>query len=292
MLPRTCLALLMTALTVTGCGQSPEHQAQSDAGKRAPSPNEPQTPDNGAVADGPNRAPTEPILRDPDIARPPPMEPFLGATVGKSSRAQVEAQLANLGLECVDTSIRARMEAKRVAEQERLAQAKANGQDAVTAASWLDRKSSREQNPQIRLTCEGVRANQLPGRTRSASSGRVLFIFDGPDQPLRHASYQRRHRDQRAALDDLNETLTTLTSRYGQPSKTRGELPVAAADGTVTFAKLRPFEQVWSFSGLDIRVHALLYGPTVTVSTRVEVPHGVRPDAPVWVHLQVSPKGD
>lgn len=229
---------------------------------------------------------------DPTPGPVPPATRFLTVELGKDRIETVRARVSSLGLECADTSIRAQMAAKRQAERKRIDEAEARGEDGVTAASWLGRKSSREQNPQVRFACQNVDAQKLPDRTRLPSRGRVLYIFDSEEHPVRHASYQRRHRDQTRALDDLEETLDGLQNLYGPPSSTRGELPQRGPDGAVAFANLRPYEALWTFSGLQVKVHALLYGRTVTISERVEVPHGVRPDAPVWVRTPANAARD
>lgn len=212
--------------------------------------------------------------------RAPTYEAF-GAAIGSSRFAEIGKLVESRGLDCGDTSIRAMMDRRREKELKRLDEAKARGEDAVTAASWVNRRSKREANPQVRYSCPKIPADKLTDRKRMPSIGRLLYVFDSADHPLRHASFQRTHQDQAAALADFNDTLAALTKIYGPPTKPlTAELPTQGKDGAVEFPGAVNYEASWEYPDLLVRTNVLRYGKLVTVGERVEVPHGIRPDAP------------
>lgn len=230
------------------------------------------------------KRPDEPwkfTFKDPGPGPRAPTATAFGATIGTSMHADVEALVQRLGLKCGDTSIRAMMDRRREAERARMEEARARGEDAVTAASWVNKRSKREANPQLRFSCPKTTSDQLADRTRPPSSGRLLYVFDDPGLPLRHASYQRTHKDHAAALADFQEALAALTRVYGPPTQPlKGELPTRDKDGKIEFPSAKNFEISWEYADLLVRVNILRYGELVTVGERVEVPHGLRPDAP------------
>ena len=194
------------------------------------------------------------------------------------------------GAKCADTSIRAMMDKRRETEKARIADAKARGEDAVTAASWVNKRSKREANPQLRFSCPKVASDQLQDRPRVPSSGRLLYVFDGAEYPLRHTSYQRTTGDQALALKDFEDTVAHFTRLYGAPTKTfKNPLPTPDKDGKVEFPTAMNFETSWEFADLLARVNVLRYGDLVTIGERVEVPHGLRPDAPRFVDGKLLP---
>ena len=220
-------------------------------------------------------------FKDPGPGPRAPHTQVFGAQIGTSMYADVEAHVQKLGLTCGDTSIRAMMDRRREAERAKLAEAAARGEDAVTAASWLDKRSKREANPQLRFSCPKITSDQIGDRPRAPSSGRLLFVFDDPKYPLRHASYQRTHKDHAAALADHDDALAALTKLYGAPSKpAKAGLPTPDRAGKVEFPSATNFETAWEYADLVVRLNILRYGDLVTVGERVEVPHGLRPDAP------------
>jgi hypothetical protein len=173
------------------------------------------------------------------------------------------------------------MDRRRDTEKAKVADAKARGEDAVTAASWVNRRSKREANPQLRFSCPKIASDQLGDRPRAPASGRLLYVFDDATYPLRHASYQRTHKDHAAALLDFQDTVAAMTRVYGPPGKTpKTELPQPDTDGKLEFPNATNFEIAWDYADLAVRVNVLRYGDLVTVGERVEVPHGIRPDAP------------
>lgn len=229
-------------------------------------------------------------FQDPGPGPRAPSTAAFGVTVGTSMFADVEAHVQKLGLTCGDTSIRALMDRKRVAEKQKIADAKARGEDAVTAASWVDKRSKREANPQLRFSCPKVTSDQITDRPRKPASGRLLYVFDDAKYPLRHASYQRTHKDHAAGLADFQDALAALTKVYGPPTKPpRDGLPKPGDDGKVELPSTVNFEASWEYADLVVRVNVLRYGELVTVGERVEVPHGLRPDAPRFAAGAATP---
>jgi hypothetical protein len=220
-------------------------------------------------------------FKDPGPGPRAPTTQVFGATIGTSMFPEIEKHVQALGLTCGDTSIRAMMDRRREAERAKIAEAKARGEDAVTAASWLDKRSKREQNPQLRFSCPKVTSDQIKDRPRPPSSGRLLFVFDDPSYPVRHASYQRTHKDHAAALADHDDTLAALTKVYGPPTTpAKAGLPRLEPGGKVEFPTATNFETSWEYADLVVRLNVLRYSDLVTVGERIEVPHGLRPDAP------------
>ena len=223
-----------------------------------------------------------------DFKDPPPgpRAPVTGAMLvelGLSRVADVTALTDRLGLKCGDTSIRGMMEERRKVERKRIEDAKARGEDAVTAASWLNYKSKREANPQVRYSCPKTDSTALTDRVRPPSNGRILFVFDSDKHPLRHVSYQRTYKgsEAAAALADYQDAVAYYTKVYGPPAKVPSrELPTPAADGTVEIPPTVNFDAEWNYSDLTVKVGLLRYADLITVAERVEVPHGIRPDAP------------
>lgn len=220
-------------------------------------------------------------FKDPGPGPRAPTTAAFNAVVGVSMFAEVEALVKQRGLQCADTSVRAMMDRRREAERARVADAKARGEDAVTSASWVNKRSKREANPQLRFSCPTITADQIGDRPRPPSTGRLLYVFDDAVYPLRHSSYQRTHKDHAAALLDFQDTVAALTATYGPPSKPlKTALPQPDADGKLEFPNATNFEIAWDFADLAVRANILRYGDLVTVGERLEVPHGVRPDAP------------
>jgi len=229
-------------------------------------------------------------FKDPPIGPRAPTSVAFGQTIGTAMYPEIETYVQKLGLACSDTSVRAMMDRRRDVERSKVADAKARGEDAVTAASWVNKRSKREANPQLRFSCPKITSDQLTDRTRPPSSGRLLYVFDDAAYPLRHASYQRTHRDHAAALADFEDAVAALTKIYGPPTKPlSGPLPVADKDGKVEFPSAKNLEVSWEYADLVARVNVLRYAELVTVGERVEVPHGLRPDAPRFVAGETPP---
>ena len=268
--PRLCRSLLaLVASAGLGCSPPapPTEAAKSDEAAKSTAPATPET----WTFD----------FKDPGPGPRAPQTTAFGATIGTSMFPEVEALVKQRGLECADTSVRAMMDRRRDAEKAKVADAKARGEDAVTAASWVNRRSKREANPQLRFSCPKITSDQIGDRPRPPSNGRLLFVFDDGTYPLRHTSYQRTHKDHAAALLDFQDTVTAMTAVYGPPTKTlKAELPQPDQDGKLEFPNATNFEIAWDFADLAVRVNVLRYADLVTVGERIEVPHGIRPDAP------------
>lgn len=229
-------------------------------------------------------------FKDPPAGPRAPVTAAFGATIGTTMFPEVEAHVNQLGLKCSDTSIRAMMDARRETEKAKIADAKARGEDAVTAASWVNKRSKREANPQVRFSCPKVDSDQLGDRKRAPSTGRLLYVFDDATYPLRHTSYQRTHKDHAAGLLDFEDTVAALTKIYGPPTKTPArELPKPDKDGNLEFPSAVNFETAWEYADLAVRANVLRYGTLVTVGERIEVPHGLRPDAPKLASAPATP---
>jgi hypothetical protein len=100
-------------------------------------------------------------------------------------------------------------------------------------------------------------------------------VFDGPAQPLRHASFERTFSAASAARRDLDLTMSHLAQRLGPPTRSAN---AASAD----LPWLTPVEYEWSFADLRAVITAINYGGRrgIVVSETVEVPWPVRADAP------------
>jgi hypothetical protein len=220
-----------------------------------------------------------PIVRDPAAGPRAPSTTAFGFEVGNDAAWTVGMGLAARGLECKDTSVRALMEAVRHDKRREVAEIERKGGDvdAVTGASIISRKSQRERNPQVRLACEGVTASALGLARPVVVSGRALFVFDSAEHPLRHASWRRSHREADDAVVDLRATIDDWRARLGEPTSQSGPLP----DLSVRVERLPPLVVEWSYADLVVRITTIDFGGRgVSVDERVEVPWGIRSDAP------------
>lgn len=284
------------ALALSACG-APTPETPPPPASDKPTSDKPGDKPGGNPLAGlrsliPGQAPAEWKFefKDPGPGPRAPVTAAFEAELGSSMFPEVEALVARRGLKCADTSVRAMMDKRREVEKARIADAEARGEDAVTAASWVNKRSKREANPQLRFSCPKVTSDQLVDRPRVPSSGRLLYVFDDAIYPLRHTSYQRTHKEQAVALNDFEDTLAHFTRVYGPPTKTfKAELPKPDKDGKVEFPAAMNFESAWEYADLVVRVNVLRYGDLVTIGERVEVPHGTRPDAPRFVDGKLLP---
>ena len=219
-----------------------------------------------------------PHYRDPPPGKRAPSALAFGNEVGKSSLDEVRTWARRLGLDCPDTSVRAML--RRARAERRLAQESAHAgpsTDAVSGASGSsDRRSPREYNPQVRLSCSRASAATFSGERRPPQLGRLLFVFDSAAHPLRHASFQRIVVDPRLALREFEAAARSFERTYGRPSVR----PQVAG-----LPRLTPVAYQWTFSDLVVRVTALNFGAKGTsLSEIVEVPLPLRPDAPALAH--------
>ncbi|MCA9717907.1 MAG: hypothetical protein KC468_24760, partial [Myxococcales bacterium] len=277
---RACLAPITLALALACQPSAPPADAETPASDSPDAKPEVKGSSGSLLSGLFSREPeAEPALtfEEPGPGPRAPITAAFHVELGETDLAGVEATVQRLGLRCGDTSIRAQMKKMR---ETKMAEAKARGEDVVTSASWA-KPSKREKNPQVRYSCGRVAASQLGDRERPTSSGRLLYVFDSEQHPVRHASYQRTHKDQALALADVKEAVESATKLYGPPTRVRNALPEPAGDGAVEFPLLKNIEFEWEYSDLLVKIVALRLDETkVTVGERVEVPTGVRPDAP------------
>lgn len=139
--------------------------------------------------------------------------------------------------------------------------------DAVSGASP---KSAREENPQVRMSCENTAAESLKDRVRPPGNGRLLLIFDSPAHPLRHVSFRARYRDSAAVLQRLEKGRRVVEATLGAPTQTHGE--ALAAWGN------RGFE--WKYADFGAKVMATGLGSGWSVIESYEVPWPVRVTPP------------
>ncbi len=219
-----------------------------------------------------------PLLADPPPGPRSPRSDAFGVQVGRTTMAEAQALARKLGVDCPDTSARALMAGARAHREREAEERKRKGlpPDAVSGASKRKGPSPMERNPQVRLSCEGLATSLLTDRTRAAiAEGRLLFVFDRPDQPLRHVSYQRTLPDPDLARRELDAAVADYRKLYGPPTKTpttpSGPLPW-----------LSPVDYEWNFTDLTVRLAALNFGGTrgTMLTELVEVPLPLRPNAP------------
>jgi hypothetical protein len=224
-----------------------------------------------------------PTVRDPDAGPRAPSTTAFGFDVGHDASSTVADGLAARGLACKDTSVRAMMQQVREHKRRELEEVERRGGDvdAVTGASIVGRKSPRERNPQLRLSCEGVTADALGLARPVVAAGRALFVFDSAEHPLRHASFRRSHREADDAVVDLRASIADWRARLGEPTSQSGSLP----DLSVRIERLPPLVVEWRYADLVVRISTIDFGArgvsqNISVEERVEVPWGIRSDAP------------
>ncbi len=217
---------------------------------------------------------------EPDDAPRAPVKSAFGFSPGQQSLAEVERWITQRKLICKDTSVRAMMadyRDKKVAEI-RKAQAEGNA-DGASGASWLYRSTKHEKNPQVRLVCEKVRMSIIGDRERDdLGPGRLMFIFDSEDQPLRRIILQRRYADDAhaAARKTFTEAEAAMRAALGEPAVARGTLPAEGEE----FVRNRSIRREWAFADIGAKVSALRLKNGVTIYEEFGVPSPVRPDAP------------
>jgi hypothetical protein len=196
---------------------------------------------------------------------PPERKPLafldvFGARLGAAPPPAVRDRLDRLGLSCRDASPRSLLAARAADDA---------ASDAVTGASA--RAARARVSPQVRLSCEGALPPRLDqGRRVAAARGRLLFVFDDPDAPLRHVAFQRRHRDADAAAADLEETVRALERRFGAPA------PAPGSGAEPLLPLYEPRRYGWRLGCVEAEVTAVRLGPeTFALSEKI----GVRPGA-------------
>jgi len=227
-----------------------------------------------------------PTFTEPAAGPRAPVSERFGFHVGRTTLAEANSRLGELGVACENTSIRAVMDRVREAKKKEQEDKKAKGEDpdTVTGASIIHHKTKREKNPQVRLSCEKVAAKTLGEDWAGDATGRLLLVFDSPDLPLRHVSFSRDHIEDLAALSDYDAVSGRFVALFGGAPKEAAAKPAKSGTSEAGPGVLTRFEKrsrTWEFSDLSASVVLINYstlGPSVTET--VEVPWPVRPDAP------------
>lgn len=206
---------------------------------------------------------------------------FLGVEIGHTSLENLQSDvLVPGGWDCSDRSARAMLQEARRNKQAEIERVKAAGGDVdtVSGASLANRRSPRERNPQVRMSCENTNAQSLPGSGRVESVGRLLYVFDSPNHPVRHASFERVHSEKTTALADFRATIDAVTATYGPPIATTAPVP----KDPDALPWLEPLRVSWRWSDLEVSVTLLNFGGPrgIRVGEVAEVPWPVRANAP------------
>jgi hypothetical protein len=182
-----------------------------------------------------------------------------GLEIGRSTLAEVKGFVAERGFYCSDASMSKMMAAMKAKQPE---------VDAVSSAS-AKKRAARKTNPQVRLSCAAASAKKLDAGLPD-STGRLLFVFDAPDAPLRSVSYQRTYpnHDLAAGLADARGTLAHLGTSYGDAGLSQGGF-----DAEPGF--LAPVAREWRFEHLAVNLSAVRYPKSgLVISQDVSVPVG------------------
>lgn len=242
----------------------------------AAQPATPAAPAKPAAAASPRGKPAVELTWDQ--TRPPaPSKQAFGLVIGQTPWAEVEAHAAKLGLTCSDASPAAVSRAAREARLARIqAEARETGTmpDIVSAASAA-RPSRYEAVTQVRYSCQDTPGARLPDFQRPGATGRLLFVLDSANHPLRHVSFQRTHDTQSQALADLLATVDAYRARLGEPNVAQQDLP-ARAGQPYELPLLANVVREWQFRDFRVKV-AALRGTTgkVILYENVEVPAAI-----------------
>ncbi len=208
------------------------------------------------------------------LPRAPTNEAF-GLAIGATDIDTLMRALGQRGLTCEDTSVRAGVQ--RLREQKQSELAKADDPDAVSGASIVWRRSKKETNPQVRISCAKAAVIDLDPTRLPGPAGRALFVFDSPEHPLRHVSLRRNHVPRDRALADLRETIERYRAIYGEPSSQKGTVP--DIDAPIP-ERLAPVKLEWRYADLLVGITLNDFGKTVSVDEKIEVPWPIQADAP------------
>lgn len=226
-----------------------------------------------------------PQWTDPGPGPRAPTNHAMGVDVGADDLDTVRSFLADKELDCPDTSVRAKMQELREKKKAQL-EAADGDVDAVSGASIIGHKTQHERNPQVRLSCEDVEPSRLGLSRRGDQAGRALLIFDSPEHPLRHVSMKRNFGDSGEAIADMQSAIEEWTQRLGPPTSASRELP-PEQEG---LRKLVPVTYEWAYADLAVKLRVVNFGSRgSTVDERIEVPWGIRPDAPTFARNSATP---
>ncbi len=217
-----------------------------------------------------------PAFVEPDATLPrAPTSLGFGIVIGATDVEQLDRRLGELGVVCDDTGVRAIVQKMR--ENKATELAASTDPDAVTGASIMWRRSKKEKNPQIRLSCQVESIEALDPTRKPSPKGRVLFVFDSPEHPLRHASMRRNHPGRASAVRDLQAAVEIYRAQYGEPTEIRGVIPEFEEE---LLDRLQPIAVQWRYRDLLVEVTLHDFGKSISVDERVEVPWPVEADAP------------
>lgn len=264
------LAAGLAIVLWSGCDGSKKKRS-SNARPAAEAAEDPGT--SAEAAPGPKKI-WQRKKRAPGAGPRAPFKGALGVQVAGMTLAGAKAHTARLGLECRDLGMKAskeRIKARIAAEAK--AQPEQPTTDATSSAS--KKKGGGAGNPQVRWACSKVPTLALADRTRPDATGRLLFVFDDPDTPLRHVSLSHSMADHAAALKDVQAAVAFYTATFGEPTKQPSDLPKPDAEGKVVFQKLMPYNYTWAFADFEISLRAMSPGGSVNVQEGGAVPHEV-----------------
>lgn len=217
-----------------------------------------------------------PAFVEPDQALPrAPSNLAFGVAIGAIDVEQLDRRLGELAVACDDTGVRAIVQRLRESKAAELAQA--DDPDAVSGASIVWRRSNKEKNPQVRLSCPVASIQAIDPTREPSPKGRVLFVFDSPEHPLRHASMRRNHAGRGSAVRDLSKAVAIYRAQFGEPTHTRGAIPEFEEE---LLDRLEPIAVQWRYADLLVEVTLHDFGKNISVDERIEVPWPVESDAP------------
>lgn len=219
-----------------------------------------------------------PTFTEPASGAKAPTARAFDFELGASQLSDVQSALATLSLNCADTSMRSMMDAARDAKRKEIEDAKASGAgaDSVTGASMIYRRSRKERNPQVRLSCIDATADKLKDRPRQGT-GRLLLIFDSAQHPLRHVSYTRSFApsDDSTARSEFLAASASMTKSYGPPAKALSD------EVKLPLARYQSYSLDWNFSDVRASLRLMNMGNgSLSLDETIEVPWPVRADAP------------
>lgn len=222
-------------------------------------------------------------FKEPAAGPRAPHSRIMGLQVGRTTLTEGTAAAAALGITCMDTSTRAMMqgirERKEKAFWERIKRGEFKRSEPAIPDGYGKRLLGYMANPQVRLACDTKESVMMTGG--SAYPGRWLQIYDAEDLPLRHSSFRMDLKDPTEAAARFNASVAEFTALYGAPHKVEGHLG-KTEDGRDTLPSTVINKASWDWTDLHVEVSALWFGPGrgAGVEKRVEVPMGIRPDAP------------
>jgi hypothetical protein len=263
----------------SACRSEPAATDSSQTPAAQPRPEAPARPAVQPPAAGKPAAekPAVELTWDESRPRAPSKEGF-GLVIGQASFAEVEAHAKKLGVTCTDASPASVARAAREARLAKLqAEAKEKGTvvDVLSAASVV-KPSKYEKVPQVRYSCQDTSSAKLTDIERAPATGRLLFVLDSADHPLRHVSFQRAHESQAQALADMLATTAAYRKRLGEPNLVEVELP-EQADATYEFPVYKNIVREWQFKDFRVKVAALRGNAgKVVIYENVEVPAALR----------------